>query len=219
MTETARGAGEQLTPEAAAETIEEARSYEEPLRRRTEGVTWMIWGVVTAAIALSYSSIPTYYPGYEGVPWFLHGLVTFGWPLVGVAMTYATWRIAVVDTPSLAGRSLRSALSSALWLPLVYVGIGAVFLLGGDRVGEAAGIPIGIGLAWLTLGGLNPFRATATGRRVMLGAGAVTLAGGLAFAPFAAGFPHGGYPQMRLVALALGGGAPFLGGLWQTLRG
>lgn len=216
MTETAEA--EDLTPQEAARTIDRARGYEEPLRRRTEGVTWMIWGVVTLAITLSYSAIPTYYPRYEATPWFVHWLITFGWPIVGVLLTFATWRIASLTLPSLGDRSLRSAVSSALWLPLVYLGIGAVFLLD-VGASEASAIPIGIGLAWLTLGALDPFRATETGRRSLLVIGVVTLAGALAFAPFAASFPHEGWPAMRVLAGGLGGGAPFLVGLWQTLRG
>lgn len=208
---------EGFSPEEAARTIERARSYEQPLRRRTEGVTWMIWGIVTAGISLSYGAVGDYFPHPETTPWWAFALIMLGWPLVGVLSTFATWRIAALSLPSEEDRSLRSALSGALWLPLVYLGIGGAYLLGVGS--EAAGIPIGIGLAWLTLGALNPFRATPTGRRALLVIGAVTLTGALAFAPFASGFPHSGWPAMRALGILLGGGVPVAVGLWQSLTG
>lgn len=217
MSETANADGEPLTPEQAASTIERARGYEAPLRRRTEGVTWMIWGLVTTGIALSYGVVSDYFPGYEPTPWWIFAIIMLAWPLAGVLMTFATWRIAALNLPSSEDRSLRSALSGALWLPLVYAGIGGVFVVG--IATEAAAIPIGIGIAWLTLGALNPFQATRTGRRALIVIGGITLAGALGFAPFASSFPHQGYPAMRALTAVLGGGVPFLVGLWQTLRG
>lgn len=52
MSETAPGKGFSL--QSALQALEQATRYEEPLRHRTEGVTWMLWGVVAVGIFLSY---------------------------------------------------------------------------------------------------------------------------------------------------------------------
>lgn len=213
MTDTSQGLG----PEEAIETIERAQSFDRPIRQRTEGVTWMIWGLVTAGLTLSFRVLGDYFQAASPPGWAYVAMLA-GWGLVGVSMTFATWEIAAVSLPPSSDRSWRSALGGALWLPLVYLGIGVAFLAG-DLITISAAIPIGIGISWLTLGAINPFRATSTGRGVLLAIGAVILLGSLIFALAAGDLPHDGWPAMRALAVLLGGGAPFLGGFWQTMRG
>lgn len=217
MTETAQGAGESLTPEQAAATIEEARGFEEPLRRRTEGVTWMIWGIVPAGIQLSFDAAGDYMT--HGWPGWVDPLILLGWPLLGIAMTYAVWRIAVLDKPGLSRHRWRSLLGAVLWLPLVYAGIGLTVLLFG--IGwEGAFLPlVGIGASWLVLGATNAFKATPTGRRVLVAVGAIILAVALGIAASVDITSDLGTDLTQLAAIFVAGGVPILAGLWQSIRG
>ncbi len=76
MAESVAGA-ERFDVRGAIETIDRATSYDIPLRRRTEGVTWMVWGLATAVAFLAFSTLdPTRY-----VSW-LPMIVL--WPLLGI---------------------------------------------------------------------------------------------------------------------------------------
>lgn len=217
MTETARGAGEQLTPEQAAETIERARSFERPLRRRSEGVTWMIWGIVPAGIQLSFNAANSYV--HHPFPGWLDPLILLGWPLLGVLFTYAVWRIAVLDRPGLSRHRWRSLIGAALWLPTVYAAMGlAVWLLGLGWHG--AYIPfLGIGAGWLVLGATNAFKATPTGRRTLLAIGTLLLATAVGIGLTVDLASDFGRDLTQLAAIFVAGGVPFLAGLWQSVRG
>ncbi|MDX1612450.1 MAG: hypothetical protein R3185_08770, partial [Candidatus Thermoplasmatota archaeon] len=116
--------GESLTVQEAVDTLHEAAAFEQPLRRRSEGVTWMIWGVITACIQLSFDAL-----GSSRVAWPYWAIVIL-WPLVGSAMTLATWRIAGVGAPSLEPKGKRSVLGSLAWLPVVYALWGVLALIG-----------------------------------------------------------------------------------------
>lgn len=218
MSEAGPATADDLTAEQAVETIQRAQTYEEPLRRRTEGVTWMIWGLVTVGISLGFASIQEFF-GSTGAPWWYYPLNLFGWVLAGGVFTYALWRIAALGTPSLRPRGRRSALAGLLWLPLVYAAWGLVLLVG-PGLHETVIIPASIGITWTFLGGVNAFKATPTGRRVLLAAGLLILVGAAAFAYATAGQPE----RIRWTAhtaflIVVAGGAPFVGGLWQSLRG
>lgn len=215
MSETANTEG--LTPQQAAQTIEKARSYEAPLRRRTEGVTWMIWGVVPAGIQLSFDAVADYAP--QGGAGWVHPVILLGWPLVGLLLTFAVWRIAVLDRPSLSRYRWRSVFGAALWLPLAYAGMGLALAISG--IGwQGAFLPlVGIGITWLVLGAANVFKATPTGRRTLLLVGVLVLATALGIAAVLDVESSLGRDVTQLAAIFVAGGVPFLAGLWQTVRG
>lgn len=217
MTETADARGTDLTPAEAAQTIERARGYEEPLRRRTEGVTWMIWGLVAAGIQLSFNAVHDYVS--HGWPGWVDPIILLGWPLVGLLMTFGVWRIAVLDRPGLRQHRWRSLLGAALWLPLAYLGIGLTFLITG--IGwEGAFLPlVGIGVTWLVLGAANVFKATPTGRRNLVAIGAIILATTIGIALAVDVTSDLGSDITQLAAIFVAGGVPFLAGLLQSVRG
>lgn len=228
MTETA--GTESLSVEDAVATIEQATGYEEALRRRTEGVTWMVWGVVTGGIQMSFTAGRSFFRPFRDAraggppPGWYEPLVILGWLAVGVLLTFAVWRIASVSAPKLAPKPRRTALGGILFIALLYAAIAVLSWLAGGMP-EALFPLLAIGAAWLGAGALDVFETTSTGRRTLLVIGAVILAAG-AIAVLA--LPWSGFLPYReeltydavspLVILA-GGGVPFLAGLWQTLRG
>lgn len=216
MAETAEAGTGELTPEQAAATIEQARGFEEPLRRRTEGVTWMIWGIVPAGIQLSFDAAKDYVQPFPG---WLDPLILLGWPLLGIAMTYAVWRIAVLNKPGLSGHRWRSMLGAALWLPAVYASMGLAFMLFG--VGwQGAFLPlVGIGATWLVLGATNTFKATPTGRKVLVAIGAIILGVAVGIAATVDLASDVGTTLTELAAIFVAGGVPVLAGLIQSVRG
>lgn len=46
-----------FTPERAIRVLSELQSFERRLNRRTAGVLWMVWGLVLAALILSYETV------------------------------------------------------------------------------------------------------------------------------------------------------------------
>lgn len=222
----------ELTPEQAARTIEEARSYERPLRRRAEGVTWMIWGLVAAGIQLSFSAAPSLVrpyapeavPAHEVLPAWYSPLVVLGWLTVGVAFTHAVWRIASLKAPELSARPLRTALGGLLFVGLIYGGFAVLSWLGGE-LPEALFPTLAIGAAWLGVGVLDVFQTTDRGRRTLVAIGVLVLAAGVLAAvllPWSGVIEYSDrltYDTTAPITILAGGGIPLLAGLWQGIRG
>lgn len=217
MSQTVEAEGEHFTPQEAAETIERASRFDAPLRRRTEGVTWMIWGLVPAGIQLSYDAVSSYVE--HGWPGWVDPVILLGWPLLGLLLTYAVWKIAVLDRPSLHRYRWRSLVGALLWLPVVYAAMGATFFLTG--IGwHGAFLPlVGIGATWLVLGATNAFKATETGQRALIVSGAVILVAAVAIYGLVDITSDRGEDITQLAAILIGGGVPFVAGLWQSLTG
>jgi hypothetical protein len=204
-----------LSLEQAVRTIDAARQYEEPLRRRTEGVTWVLWGFVTFALlsfgsALELLRLPFSSPAYYLYPFALLGL--------GIAGTKAVWSIAGVSLPATRAGTLRSAAGLALAVAVVIVVFTLTFYLVPVRAMPAF-ILFGLGTPWLVLGTLNPQRASRTGRIVMIASGAAMYAATLALLSALPEDHDVGFHLMAVMGAAVGGGAPILGGVWQALRG
>lgn len=212
-------AGSELTPEQAASTIEQARSYEEPLRRRTEGVTWMIWGLVPAGLQLSFDATDAY---GATLPGWMDPVLSLGWMAMGLLFTFAVWRIAVLDAPGLRESRWRSLLGVAAIVPGVWLVIGGVSALAasaGLDVDHTYLALVGLASAWTLLGATNPFQATPRGRRTLLAIGA-TMILVATLIPFSGGFA--GLPLwkvQRLSLIVVAGGIPIVAGLWQNLAG
>lgn len=204
---------EDLSVEEAVSTIKEAQGYELPLRRRTEGVTWMIWGLVTAGIQLSFDAL-----GEGARAAWPYWSILIIWPLVGAITTTAVWNIARVHAPELQTSRIRSVLVGLAWLPVVY-GVWGLLALLGPGLQEAAFPLLAVGGAWLVLGATDLFGTTVLGRRVLLVTSGAILLAGLVVAYLAQGAAHEGWPLAGAAMLLVGGGAPFLGGTWQALRG
>lgn len=220
MTDTADHPG--LSARTAWETIKEASAYEEPLRRRTEGVTWMVWGLVTAAIFLSYDVFAPHFHSFDhttGIethaPWYVDLLWVY-WVIAGSLLTWGLWRSVALAAP-LADHRPAGLKVTLLWVAAGALGWALVLLLI-PTLHPHLTPALAIGVMWVTLGAINVQRATALGRRVLLVVGFLILLGGLAAQPLAPD-PGGDLFALNTARLFVAAAPPFFGGLWQTLRG
>ena len=196
-----------------------ALSFEDGLRRRTEGLTWAIWGVVLALIFFMYAGLGA--AGAEA-PWWI-ALLWVPWVLVGSAVTWALWRSAALRFAA-EGKQPAGALVTVAWIAALVVGLAAMAY--GPRLPNPEnGALLAVGIAWLVMGGTNLFRATPSGRRAILVIGAATLAFALALS-FLLPAPSWGAADADLTRFlhdvaraAAAASAPVAVGLWQALRG
>lgn len=194
---------ENLSPQQAARVLAEASRYEDGLQHRTEGLTFIIWGLATSAMFVSYG-----FASLLDAPWPVFALLWAPWVLAGLAATFALWRSAAltVARPSEAptGRDWLVSFGAT-------IAMGAVYALVRP---DGPVVPLGLlGIFYLVLFGLNPFGTSRTGRALGLACGALF---GLAAAALAlTGAP---IAVSGLVGIVLPGVALIGGGLWQTLR-
>ncbi len=201
--------------------IEVALRHEQALRSRTEGLTWIIWGLVMAPLVLVWQW-PVVYQVVVGVSWVLATFLWVPWFLLGAAATWALWRTAAIASPSMEERpqaGLRVTLGYLLFAGIVWASLW--FMAVSPSPNTIAMFTIGT--VWLGFGALNPFHMTTIGRKVSLAVGALTLVVGLALVLALARAPSGGQEVSHhletLVTLSTLTLLPFIGGLWQALRG
>ncbi|HEV8360987.1 MAG TPA: hypothetical protein VGR28_11085 [Candidatus Thermoplasmatota archaeon] len=207
-----------LTTNEALATIARTAAFEQPLRRRVEGVTWMVWGFATAGVLLTGNALELVY-GFPGPEWTRY--MEWLWLLAGIAATTAVWRIAALARPevhpgrraALGAIALVVGLIALIWIPASGFG-----LLSGQA--QAALVPATLGVPWVALAIANPHRGTSVGRRVMVVIGVLMGLASVAWAPVAIALPHEtGFSLTVLYAALTGGAIPFLAGFWQVLRG
>jgi hypothetical protein len=200
MSETA----EALSPLEAARVLAQARGYESDLRVRTSGITWMVWGLVTPAIFLSYAFASVVAPGAWWAGW-----LWAPWIGAGTLVTSALWRSAAIQFPAL--RTFTAA-QFGLRFALVLLAYVVVFWLIPVRgPGEAL---IAVGLTWLSMGALGVMRVREKRRWVAIAAGSITAGVGLVL--FLLRVPQ---DVAGTVSIVVSGAVPLAAGLWQTLRG
>lgn len=220
----------ELTPGQAFEEVGRALRFEASLRSRTEGLTWIVWGLVSAATFLTFEAVTSLYYGdtpftqgagfeEQRAPWWTGGLWV-PWLIVGILATYALWRSAALSSREVASHRPRHLLVLVGWIAAVSVGwLFAALVLPDANV--AAFPVVGIGTAWILLGVSNVYRGTRRGRVTATVIGTCIFAAGLAMA--ATMSPHASVDRSGAVvghvAAVVTGLVPFLGGLWQTLRG
>lgn len=194
-----------LTPAEAARAVAQASRWEDSLIQRTEGLTAMIWGLVTPAIFVTYNLASLLDPpDWAYLFWWLP------WAIAGNLATFALWRSAALTSPHLEGEQswLRSLIAASA--------VGLAFLLAFivlTPTQDAIGLVV-VGAGWLILGFVNPFHQSRRGCRVMGFSGAAILASGLILAALT---PAAGVGL--IVAIATTGILPLTGGLWQTIQG
>lgn len=201
-----------LSAADAVATIERVSTYEEPLRRRTEGVTWVVWGLVTVTFLATQAALG------DTVPWELYFLIWLpGWLGVGVLGAELVWRIAGLTRETLAPDA-RRAIALFVVGALAFASLmAAVYPFSGPNY--APQTILVLVLPWTFLATVQWGRLTEGGRRlsvavavtlVVLGA-AFLLAGGVAFVQ--------GTDRAALMVGMIAGGVPFATGTWWTLRG
>lgn len=201
MSETA-----ELTPLEAARVLAKARDYDEDLRARTGGLTWMIWGFVSAGIFLTYSLASV--SGGEG--WAM-GFLWLPWVVAGIVAMNALWRSA-----ALSSRRIATFDPKGFWLRFLLITAGYGALLYVLRPDTPAKALIFMGLGWaatMALGYLPRMRGPRAG---WLGLVVPGLLVALGVAILLAGLP---IAVEGWACIAAAGGIPFLGGLWQTRWG
>ena len=195
---------ETLTPQDAARALEEGSGFVGALAERTAGLTWMIWGIATPGVFLTYA----FFGALDAGGWWL-GLAWVPWVLMAILATAMLWRSAALAVPALAHRP-----TPWFWARFLGYTVAITLLMYLARPeGPEAPLVI-VGALWTGMGVLNLWNASPTGRRVCVAAGLPLVATGLLLAALDAPIELG-----SMVALGVSAAAPFLAGLWQTLRG
>jgi len=193
---------ETLTSAEAARLVARAQRWEGSLRQRTEGITWMVWGIATAAMFLTYE-----WAGTRGAPDWSFAVLWIPWVLAGNMTSYALWRSAALtrdpDAPTLGGRR--------------HVGLIVVFVLVFASMSllrpTSWSVPMAlVGVVWSVLGLLVPGMSR-TGRLVSAVVGLAVAAVALLLTAVDLTEPIAGI----LAATSVGFFA-LCGGLWQTLH-
>lgn len=193
-----------LTPDEAARMLTQASRYEDALLRRTEGITWMIWGLATPGIFVTYAFASV----LAGAGWWM-ALLWIPWVAAGVLATAALWRSAALSSPRLRAAQAPGAwVRGALW-------VAAVSALFHVLRPDGPEIPLLlVGAMWAGMGILDVWRSSATARIGALVAGLPLVVAGAALAAFDAPIEVSG-----TLGMVLPGVLPFAVGLWLALRG
>ncbi len=170
---------ETLTPRQAVDEISRLQGFDAALRRRTAGLTWMIWGFAVPGIFLSYvlagNRLGDDFPLWAYFLWV-------PWGLLGGVASATAWRSAALAI-RIDERHLRRriALTGLVILATLYAVFGLAHLL--HQVGIHAGAaPLaGLGLACLIVGATGLRSSDRLGRDAWMLAGAILLLAGVAF--------------------------------------
>lgn len=212
---------EELDAEEALSAIGDAISHEEALRSRTEGLTWMIWGIVTAGWKLTYDAVAWAFR--PAPPELMVDLIWLPWVVMGGLTTTVLWETAALAEPSLDEERPAGLHVTAGWSAFVILLWTAMFFglaVALDFPGNADTMSLMVlGITWATFGGVEPVRLTRRGRRVTVVVGVVLLVAGLVSAFTVPPAEPAQNRVSTVVATAFGGVVPLLGGLWQALRG
>lgn len=202
-----------LSATEALATVARATQAEASLRSRTEGVTWMVWGLVTAAIFLSFDAAS---PLYElpATP-FWADFLWVPWVAAGSLVTAAVWRTAALGG-GMRAEGPGAFLATGAWVVAGVVGFAVVFWVL-DGVGNPdLDFLAGLGFAWLLMGAANPLRLTRGGRFVAMATGAVFVLASFAFVLLAPDASPGAAEAFRA---GLAGVVPLGLGFAQAMRG
>lgn len=197
-----------LSPQQAAQALADLAGFEQSLTARVGALTGMVWGIVSAAIFVTYGVAQDLHPMW------LMGFLWLPWTAAGVAVTVAAWKLHAVSLHRPHDRR-----RSWLWS----VGFGALFLASIALL-HLLGLADGQGAFpyMLVVNGLVAFIIAskvwrwhgAMAATPMLVAGAAIVAG--AFVLSAAGLPMLG---LAFGSAGLAGTAFFVGSLVSFLRG
>lgn len=192
----------------AVRVLKEAEGYEEGLRIRTGGITWMVWGFVMACIWLSYG-FAAHTGRLDGV---LGMFLWFPWVFAGWLATYALWRSAgiTLGTPPEEGRR---DFRRRMILNLALAGLFTIV------IASAQGSVLGPLLPLVLTGGMTLAMGAFAdwgrlGRGASFGVGVVILATAAVLA-----LAHASGDVVGLVGLVVASGSYFVAGLALTLRG
>lgn len=201
---------ETLTPQDAVRALSKAQSWEDALRSRTAGLTWMVWGLATPATFVTYAFVAVL-SELEGlrVPGWAWSLLWVPWVGMGVVATVALWRSAALAVPGLdAPRDRRRAMVGGI--------VGSILLFGAFLLLQppSAVLPLGaIGAMWMLMALANVWNADREGRAV-----GVVVGGTLVAAAAAMALLRAPVEVSSVLSILVSGVVPFAAGLWHLAR-
>lgn len=197
---------ESLSPTEAVRVLRDASRYEDNLVQRTEGLTAIIWGLVTPGIFATYAL------GAEtnGLTPLVASTLWIPWVTAGMVATFALWRSAALSRPEIGRDSsvLNILVKFVVGLALYSV----VFFV--VRPTSATAPMIIVGGMWLLMAFANPYRSSSRGRAVWGASGAALALAGAALLLLGADDAVSG-----IASLVVSGVVPLALGTWQTLQG
>ena len=168
-----------LSPQQAAQALADIAGYEEGLTARVGGLTCMVWGIVSAAIFVTYGVAADVHP-----MWIM-GFLWLPWTAAGIAVTAAAWKLHALTFKG-GDSQRRSWLWSLGFAVLFFV---AILLLHALDLGDGAFpymLVVNGLVAFLIVAGVSRRRGRLTAIPLLVGG--VLLVGG-AFAIAAANLP------------------------------
>lgn len=161
-TSTHAGAGEPLstttevyTPGDAMAEITKLEDVHEALKRRTVGLSWMVWGIVAAAIFVSYSFVGFVAEVEAPEAATLFPFLWLPWVLLGVLTNRLLWRsVGLVIALDPAEGAKWGILTMVLFLGLIFGGMALVAALD-VPITEPATVLMAMGLATGLLGAVG----------------------------------------------------------------
>ncbi|MHB8587098.1 MAG: hypothetical protein ACYDDF_14820 [Thermoplasmatota archaeon] len=186
----------------AANAIAKAQRWDVDLRRRTEGISWMIWGIITAAIFLSYPLASAF-----GAPDWAYAVLWLPWTFAGYAIMFALWRTAHLASPQDVARPGFGRYVALAGIYMVIFTLDFVVLHP-----QTAAIPMLLaGILWAGMGLFMPAMST-KGKVVSLVIGVTTALCSVAITALAIPYPESGFLASALVGLV-----PLAGGFYHAL--
>jgi hypothetical protein len=176
---------ERLTPQAAVAEIRRIEGLHGALARRTAGMVWMVWGIVSPAIFMTYSLV-FHAAGLDlGSVWWILPLLWIPWAAMGIVATTTLWHSAALVLPRDRTRPRSHVLvTGAVIVGLIVVGMIVIHAVVAPIAELAWALTaIGIGVTVLALAGININDATERRMWVLGGVLLVltALVGSLAF--------------------------------------
>jgi hypothetical protein len=158
-------AGSELSAREAARVVGEAHAWDSALKRRSEGIVWMVWGIVLSAMFVSYG-----YASASRVPPWVFATLWAPWSAAGILTTIAIQRVVRAHAPPAPPVRGARALVGIAVVALAFTLMGA--LLHPSNALEPLMID---GAIWTVAAALNSFRFTGEGRVMVAATGVGTL--------------------------------------------
>lgn len=208
--------GEPMTARTAAETIGRLEGVHAALERRTSGLTWMVWGIATPAIFLSYGFAGAAGAWEESATTWWATFLWVPWVAMGVAATIGLWRSVGLVVPMDHRQGRRGGiLFMVLFLGLIFLGFTLRETLD-LKLHESAMVLLMVGAANVTIGSFGILCTDRVERALWVGTGAGLAVVALAMTAVFNADQHTAATVAAAVAVAV---AYFGSGLYQVTRG
>lgn len=200
-----------LSPQQAAQALTDLGRYEEGLSARIGALTGMVWGIVSAAIFVTYGALGR---DGAGIPMWAMPWLWAPWTAAGILLTNSMWRLHAITLRRPAGHGRRHALPWRLGFAALF----AVALLGLNLLHLHAGafpymLVVNGLVSFILVAVLSRLRGRFTGVPLLV-SGLLICAGAVAI-----GLSHLQPVAMGFASAALVGACWVGAGLWGFVRG